>query len=291
MAILIFYSYDQQTEESIADLLELSLASDIECVSRDSVFVSGFPVGFMNLKQILPQSDAIENAATKINEGFHYFRNQVIAEGPMTVTDSGLAELELSSTLGMSGSPIFVKNDSRFEVIGIYCGGPPLPGQRELIKIIKLVMQDDIKIAYERIKTVPFADGHLFNYSPKYMAAKTGLKNLIYSISDRQEREKMRDRFEDEEVAAIDRFNDEELGSFIADTKYHVCDGIVNLVQESLMNYKNSQEICFNSGISIRARVFDYVRNVKSFFSDLSGNFNSAKELEGQLWFYLLNRS
>ena len=65
-----------------------------------------------------------------------------MSEGTVKITDTGLAELKVSATHGMSGSPILVKIGTSFKYVGIYCGGP-LEGQKLLMEILDCINNGD----------------------------------------------------------------------------------------------------------------------------------------------------
>ena len=46
----------------------------------------------------------------------------------LTHCESGLLELELSATTGMSGSPMLLGKFPQLKIEGIYCGDPPIIG-------------------------------------------------------------------------------------------------------------------------------------------------------------------
>jgi deoxyadenosine/deoxycytidine kinase len=69
--------------------------------------VSGF-LKYSNNSWILPDPKGVNNLKRKIYEDFHMFKAQIISEGPMKVSESGLAHLKLTTKSGMSGSPILL---------------------------------------------------------------------------------------------------------------------------------------------------------------------------------------
>ena len=100
------------------------------CIEEDFVrinyiIVSSFPVKPRG-RYILLNCNQVHDYEAKINSGFHFFENQLISEGTTKITDTGLAELKVSGTHGMSGSPILVQIGGIFKYAGTYCGGPLL---------------------------------------------------------------------------------------------------------------------------------------------------------------------
>ncbi|OMJ71450.1 hypothetical protein SteCoe_30333 [Stentor coeruleus] len=111
------------------------LAKKSTIISNSACTISGYPCIPNNFRYCIPQLEAltqveIENEARNI---FCNFNNRVYAEGKIENIDNGIIEVSCSTTNGMSGSPIILNR----KVVGVYVGGPPIPSQRECIKIIQ----------------------------------------------------------------------------------------------------------------------------------------------------------
>ena len=111
--------------QDVAELEEIGMCNERDLMSIQSVVVSGYPVGG-DFNYILPGCEKVPGYRDKISSGFHGFKVQVISEGTIEITDLGLAELQILSTRGMSGSPILAKIENKYKSVGIYCGGPLL---------------------------------------------------------------------------------------------------------------------------------------------------------------------
>jgi hypothetical protein len=83
---------------------------------------------------------AEETELELIEKAFHNFKRLVFSQGNIVSMNDHLLDLSCSTTSGMSGSPTF--NDQG-KVCGIYVGGPPLPGQRQLYKAIYCYLKQD----------------------------------------------------------------------------------------------------------------------------------------------------
>ena len=169
IALLLLYSDHQ------IDLNYYPISQDINL--NESCFVSGYPKRPENLIYCCPQLDTDDDYSTKIIEAFHGFNKLVYAEGKVKSCSNLIVDIECSTTNGMSGSPIVI--NSKF--IGVYVGGPPLPGQRFLQTLIEYTNRDQ----FEMISSI--SPDSLLNFDSNYtMPIFTGLfqsKNLKNLIS------------------------------------------------------------------------------------------------------------
>ena len=279
VAIVVFYTAYNYFDNLVQDikLVELPFASEEECIDKPSIFVSGFPLFYANVKYVLPQSSDIINAEGKVIAGFHWFKDQVISEGAMRVTESGLAELEISATFGMSGSPILFKDETEVKIMGVYCGGPPLPGQKSLTEILKDVINENYDRAYEKFLNHPFYIG-----SPEYKNCSIFreidryFQQIKYVRSSETEREEMNKQ--DSFLAKM--VHGEDLDEMLKTTKIWLAKQLIECLFDSSVNYKNVSMMSFNSGISVRTEAFRQIGRVKKFLDDLEGSFESVKGIE-----------
>ena len=70
--------------------------------------------------------------------------------------------MKVSATNGMSGSPILAEVDDLFKCVGIYCGGPPLEGQRQLMDMLDYVNTRKFEAAKRIFADLPFDNDDLF---------------------------------------------------------------------------------------------------------------------------------
>ena len=89
-----------------SELLEFPFASEQEINEAKSVFISGHPCT-SDYEYVLPTKEPGDDE--KIIKAFHEFKYQVNSFGSiLNHCESGLLELELSATTGMSGSPVLL---------------------------------------------------------------------------------------------------------------------------------------------------------------------------------------
>lgn len=105
------------------------------------IVISGFPIMPENLEYCFPQVEGTrqDEILKKANKFFCQFDKKVYAEGRIENENNGLIEVSCSTTNGMSGGPIICKK----KCVGVYIGGPPVPGQRECLNIKRRLAQND----------------------------------------------------------------------------------------------------------------------------------------------------
>ena len=121
VAIPVIYDFPGASE-----LLEFLFASEQEINEAKSAFILGHPCT-SDYEYVLPTKEPGDDE--KIVKAFHEFKYQVNSFGSiLNHCESGLLELELSATTGMSGSPMLLGKFPQLKIEGIYCGDPPIIG-------------------------------------------------------------------------------------------------------------------------------------------------------------------
>ena len=69
-----------------------------------------------------------EKIKKEVNIAFNNFKSLVYSDGIIVAQTENLIAINCAGTNGMSGGPILRKFPDRNKLIGIYVGGPPLPG-------------------------------------------------------------------------------------------------------------------------------------------------------------------
>ena len=158
VAIIAIYDFPGASE-----LLEFPFATDKEINEAKSVFISGHPYT-NDYEYVLPTKEPGDDE--KIIKAFHEFKYQVNSFGSiLNHCESGLLELELSATTGMSGSPVLLGEYPDLKIGGIYCGGPPIIGQYLLTQAIDSLISGDVKNALNISKDFPFDNRDIYNYN------------------------------------------------------------------------------------------------------------------------------
>ena len=95
-----------------------------------------------------PQGSDDPNLKKIVKKAFKGFKGIVYSSGEITNKNQGLLEVHYSTINGISSSPVVCNST----VVGVYLGGPPLHGQRELLKLGMMVNCDKIEEAYQDSK-------------------------------------------------------------------------------------------------------------------------------------------
>ena len=103
-----------------------NFANDI--LAGSQCFVSGYPVKPRSIEYCYPQGQNDSNLVTIVEGAFNKFNGIVHSQGSILSQNDELIDIACSTTNGMSGGPVIVNS----EIIGVYVGGPPIIGQREL---------------------------------------------------------------------------------------------------------------------------------------------------------------
>ena len=217
---------------------------------------------------ILPNSSGICLYDWKINKGLHDFSNQIISEGTMLISYSGLADLKLSATSGMSGSPILVKIENNFKCIGIYCGRSPIEGQYLLMKVLDSLINGNYREALSLFEELPFNKSEPFLPSFEFCNLKIKFYRFMI-LSNILEQEK----FETEHPRDYEQFV-MHIATFEKSSSLdrELCD-IQHLIKKVLIGGMNlyivKGEFSYNAGILINTEAFKILRRVVDIFKNI----------------------
>ena len=259
------------------DLEEIEICNEEELMDVKSAIVSGFPI-FSNYQYIIPTYKHLPDCIRRAFTAFHMFNKQIISEGTVQISDSGLADLKLSATCGMSGSPILVQSGNSFKCIGIYCGGPPLEGQHLLMRILDCINNKNYEEALNLFPQLPFDNNRLFEYNFHFRF----LKRIFYMfmiLSNALDQE----RYESE--------HPEEYLEIIKGHEYFdkmSLDAVLSILQEEIKKlliqtteiYRGKEHLSYNVGISINTEAFKRVRYVIEIFKNIEGDFDDVSEIK-----------
>ena len=244
-----------ETSSGGAELEEIEICNQEELMDAKNAIVSGFPI-FSEDKYILPDYDDYRG---KIYKGFHKFRNQIISEGSIQISDSGMIDLTLSATSGMSGSPILIKIENTFKCIGVYCGASPLKEQYLLMKVLDCVNNGNYGEALSLFEQLLFENHKsvLVDIRFRYLKISFYQFMMLNNVIDQ-------DKIEVEHSQKYE----ELLKNFAAYGKDHLrqkklCE-IQKLIKELLIettqSYREECKLTYNAGISINTEAFKFVR-------------------------------
>ena len=143
-------------------LTELKIARSTEINFNSEVLLAGYPVkpeDYTYCCPLLRGDDDIIRRDEMIKKAFHYFKHLVYSNGNIIGRSDSLIDINCAGTNGMSGGPVFADN----KIIGVYLGGPPLPGQYQLYYINQLVRAHLFSKAFTALKSVKNKTFNLYN--------------------------------------------------------------------------------------------------------------------------------
>ncbi|OMJ70927.1 hypothetical protein SteCoe_30995 [Stentor coeruleus] len=222
------------------------IATDI-IVGKDC-FVSGYPKVPKNIKYCLPQLqnltfDEITNEANRI---FCSFDKKVFAEGKIESENNGLIEISCSTTNGMSGSPII----SEGKLVGVYTGGPPVPGQRESLKIIHRLSKNENPVEiFREIKDLENLDMHFID--PVFQEIINAPTTTKFGLLSKVMAGEVLTQKEIKEINGLNRLQ-EKYERFVS----AISSNLSNIVYNSVVSFTNKDLFKANVGISINHGAF-----------------------------------
>ena len=274
--ILIIDLYDQGSV-----LQEIQMCNEEELVGVNDIIVSGFPVK-TDSRYILPDCDQVQDYETKINSGFHFFVNQVISEGTMEITDTGLAELKVSATSGMSGSPILAKIGTILKYVGIYCGGPPLEGQRLLMEMLDCINNDCNEGAIMLFNQLPFQGSDLFPTCSEFEnLQKEFLKCMV--LRGAIQHEVLESTHIPTYMNMIDHIERFGKPDCVASNLVTLQCSIKTMLFATVKLYTDKTKLSFNSGISMNTTAFAVVKRAIEIFKTLDGVYENESDIEKRI--------
>ena len=119
---------------------------------RSDVLIAGFPSDPEKFEYCCPslKRSPKDQLRSEINKAFHDFNTLVYSTGSILAKSEELLDIDCAGTNGMSGGPIMRKR----KLIGVYVGGPPLPGQYQLFLINQLLENNQFSEAYSNLSSL-----------------------------------------------------------------------------------------------------------------------------------------
>ena len=248
-----------------------------ECQVNDFCFISGYPKRPDDIFYCSPQHSSIPNFRNVIKRAFNNFEGLVYSSGRVNNRNNEVIEIDCSTTNGMSGSPI-VRNE---EIIGIYVGGPPIIGQRELFQIYRKLNSELILDAFNQLKSLKLY--HQYFSRNTFVILKTDFKQFlaVNAIMKKEPPHKSCLMFYKNFCKL--NLDDTEIEVFNDKLKKELSSKIMHTIYSLVMNYKKPEEYTYNIGLSVSHDLFDDVRNTLKKastnlnFSSIGNILNSLK--------------
>ncbi|OMJ93596.1 hypothetical protein SteCoe_3434 [Stentor coeruleus] len=251
------------------------------CRKNSSCSIIGFPsINIENPISIYPYfGDDNQNARRKILNVFHNDKALVESKGKV-LHNKNLLEISCSAINGMSGAPVIVDDCA----VGVFVGGPPLPGQRDLIKLASIINSrinlDEAWHIFQSLKNNDVyyrkpifealnKDARLNEYFLGWFLTENRLLpielDLIYSLFRKT------------------NFNPVEL---MRKSKSSCKTVLFVAVNDCLAFYKNLNELSFNTAISTKHPIFTKIHALLHEFSLIDKQNKSILEIRN---FFIYN--
>ena len=202
-----------------SELASLEFYRSMDSVAGKKVSLVGFPnqINSDNFDQTCPEASVsnIDELSKCIHEG----QNLIETEGIVKNYEKMIAITCVAGN-GMSGSPLLIRNDQKYEVIGLLYGGPALPDQFFISEIFNKT--DDCVMYFEELKN--YLKKRITHVADKRMIEliMCGYKSVKY-IKDLYIEESYMCEFSRDILKILYRYaikHEFELGNYL---KYNLC--------------------------------------------------------------------
>lgn len=239
---------------------------------NEKCFVSGFPMKPSKMAYALPclNCNSTREVEDKVNEIFLGFGEQLVySSGNVVDKSMNIVEISCSTTNGMSGSPI-IQNG---KYIGVYVGGPALPGQRELVQIIQNIQCEDFDSVISDIQSIQLYNSLYEREIFSCLKTFTNENSLLSIISDKRQGRPVNNEREQIYLSyELHQLKKEKLMDKIKDLCF-------NLIYKTVCKYNDRANFRSNTGISSESSVFDRISVIVGKFYSLRGR--SFTDIQG----------
>ena len=205
-------------------------------------FVSGYPQRPDDLAYCFPEGKDRTDLETIVEQAFNSFHGIVHSEGEIIGMSETLIDISCSTTSGMSGGAVV----SESEIVGVYVGGPPIEGQRELLQALHSVENDEIRTVYNNIQNFKDLDIH-----------------FTENIFER----KLVDPIEQCYAEAVKPRNSKN--NNYPNIKSRLIREMYDMLYTCVTHYKTPKEFSTNTAVSIQHLLFEDVRDKVNKFQTL----------------------
>jgi Trypsin len=229
----------------------------------NSCLVCGFPEltdGSFSFMYPYESSDK-NNAKQEIRAAFYEGEELICSEGQGKKVDN-LIEIYCSSYSGMSGSPILCNN----KLIGVFLGGPPMPGQFQALSLAKLIKEEKPLEFYELLENSIKFDDHYSEplFSGIYNDINTKiLISLLLEKNFIKPSDKLKNYCRDS-TKIINKKRFKEKLIVLGNLKESITGMLIDITYHILRNIKNKNLLAFNVGISINHPAFTHINKIVS---------------------------
>lgn len=231
-------------------------------------YIPGFPSCPQNLKYCIPNRNSTNDELKKVaNNIFCNFAGIVYSHGEIVNCNEKIVEISCSTTSGMSGSPIL----SQGMYIGVYVGGPALPGQKELMDAIRLIESAKYSEAFDTLSST--LNYEIFYDDPVFYNLLTYHAQLLGILSKVQKNIQLTSK-ENSELEFVNRYP-----NIKKDNLKLLMNSANDLLYKLVWTYKDRLNYIANIGISYRNNIFRRVDTlIQGFLSCSNSSFANIHE-------------
>lgn len=209
-------------------------------------YIAGFPSCPPNLNYCIPNKNSSnDELIIKANNVFCNFPGMLYSHGEVINCNEKIVEITCSTTSGMSGSPILCQG----RYIGVYVGGPALPGQKELMDTIKFIGSGKYSDAFDALSSTVSYDN--FYEDPVFFRLLGVSYVKLLEILSKAQKNSMLTSIENAEIEFLNRH---------PNAQKRELESLMNVVNELLYTlvwvYKDRLNYIANIGISYRNNIF-----------------------------------
>jgi hypothetical protein len=220
LALLLVLSPSDTVELNEIDIEQVPVSLNTMC------YLSGIPYGMKtDLNYSYPYAVDEDEAKKRMIRIFHSPSELIVSEGCVVASNQFL-EINCSTCSGLSGSPLFSNN----KLIGIFCGGPPLPGQKELFNAVMCLHEEkyfESWVCYQEFESLSF---HYENISR--MTILIGFKSIFMMMNLRIP----------DELNSLRNSRSMDL----KEEKIVLIRAIYMLIKDLVQKFRNKDKYCFN---------------------------------------------
>jgi hypothetical protein len=243
LALLLVLSPSDTVELNEIDIEQLPVNLNTKC------YLSGIPYGInIDCNYNYPYTEDEDEAKKRMTQIFHSPSELIVSEGHL-ISIHQFLEINCSACTGLSGSPIISNN----KLIGIFCGGPPLPGQKELFNSLKCLDEEKYFESWRFYQEFESFSFHYENFSR--MSILFGFKSIFMRMNVRIP----------DELYSVHVANSMDL----KEEQSMLMRGIYRLIQDLVKKFRNKDNYCLNIALPTWGEgfrmIFEFAENVIIF--------------------------